>query len=383
MKHVKRVESQGGRIYMNKAYRFRIYPDQKQKEMLSKTFGCCRFLYNIMLEDKIKEYKVTKKMLKNTPAQYKKQFPWLKEVDSLALANVQLHLETAYKNFFRDPKIGFPKFKSKHRSTNSYTTNVVNGNIRLGNRKLKLPKMTAMKIKQHREIPENYSLKSVTVSREPSGKYYASLLYEYAANENQIAATKLKDEYKILGMDYAMAGMAVFSNGSRCEYPSYYRKAEKKLAREQRRLSKCIKGSWNYQKQRKKVALCHEKVRNQRKDYHHKLSRKIADMYDAVAVEDLNMKAMSQYLNLGKGIMDNGYGMFLNLLEYKIRERGKTLVKVDKFYPSSKTCSKCGKIKEHLELSERIYECDCGNRMDRDLNAAINIREEGKRILCA
>lgn len=367
---------------MNKAYRFRIYPDRKQEEMLAKTFGCCRFLYNIMLEDKIKEYKASKKMLKNTPAQYKKQFPWLKEVDSLALANVQLHLETAYKNFFRDPKIGFPKFKSKHRSVNSYTTNVVNGNIRLEDGKLKLPKMTAIKIKQHREAPAGYRLKSVTVSREPSGKYYASLLYEYAADENQAASKKIEED-KILGMDYAMTGMAVLSNGSRCEYPSYYKQAEKKLGREQRKLSKCVKGSRNYQKQKKKVAMCHEKVRNQRKDYHHKLSRKLADRYDAVAVEDLNMKAMGQCLNLGKGIMDNGYGMFQNMLEYKMKEQGKAFVRIGKFYPSSKTCSRCGRVKEHLGLSERMYICECGNRMDRDVNAAINIREEGKRILCA
>lgn len=368
---------------MNKAYRFRIYPDEKQKEMLAKTFGCCRFLYNIMLADKIKEYEVTRKMLKNTPAQYKKQFPWLKEVDSLALANVQLHLERAYKNFFRDPKVGFPNFKSKHRSENSYTTNVVNGNVRLEGGKLKLPKLTALKVIQHREIPKGYILKSVTVSREPSEKYYASLLYEYAASENQVAVQRAEGEYTILGMDYAMSGMAVFSDGSRCDYPSYYKKAEKKLGREQRKLSKCVKGSQNYQKQKKKVALCHEKVRNQRKDYHHKLSRKIADRYDAVAMEDLNMKAMSQCLNLGKGIMDNGYGMFANLLEYKLKERGKALVKIDRFYPSSKTCSRCGRVKGHMELSERIYVCECGNRMDRDVNAAINIREEGKRLLCA
>lgn len=336
-----------------------------------------------MLEDKIKEYKATKRMLKNTPAQYKKQFPWLKEVDSLALANVQLHLERAYKKFFREPKIGFPKFKSKHRNTNSYTTNVVNGNIRLENERLKLPKMTAMKVKQHREIPEGYKLKSVTVSREPSGKYYASLLYEYAAGENQAAEREAKEAKKILGIDFAMSGMAVFSDGSRCDYPSYYKRAEKKVGREQRKLSRCERGSKNYQNQKKKVALCHEKVRNQRKDYHHKLSRKIAEEYDVVAVEDLNMKSLSQCLNLGKGVMDNGYGMFLKLLEYKLKERGKQLVKVDKFYPSSKTCSICGAVKEHMELSERIYICECGNRMDRDVNAAINIREEGKRIISA
>ena len=368
---------------MNKAYQFRIYPNREQEEMFAKTFGCCRFLYNIMLEDKIRAYQETKKMLKNTPAQYKKKYPWLKEVDSLALANVQLHLETAYRNFFRDPKIGFPKFKSRHHSRDSYTTNAVNGNISMENGRLKLPKMPAIRIKQHREIPAGYRLKSVTVSREPSGKYYASLLYEYADCENQAESRGHAEVRNILGMDYAMNGMAVLSDGTRCEYPSCYRKREEKLAREQRKLSRCEKGSKNYRKQRKKVALCHEKIRNQRKDFQHKLSRKLAEEYDAVAVEDLNMKAMSQCLNLGKGIMDNGYGQFLNMLGYKLEEQGKKLVKVGRYYPSSKTCSKCGKVKETLALSERIYKCECGNEMDRDVNAAINLREEGRRILCA
>lgn len=199
----------------------------------------------------------------------------------------------------------------------------------------------------------------------------------------QYRGQRAEGEYKVLGMDYAMSGMAVFSDGSRCDYPSYYKRAEKKFGREQRKLARCVKGSQNYRKQKQRVALCHEKVRNQRKDYHHKLSRRMADAYDAVAVEDLNMKAMSQCLNLGKGIMDNGYGTFVNLLEYKMKELGKAFVKVGRFYPSSKTCSKCGRVKEHMELSERTYVCDCGNRIDRDVNAAINIREEGKRLLCA
>lgn len=368
---------------MNKAYRFRIYPNREQEEILKKTFGSCRFLYNIMLEDKIRAYQESKKMLKNTPAQYKKKCPWLKEVDSLALANVQLHLEAAYRSFFRDPKIGFPKFKSKHRSRKSYTTNVVNGNIRIENGRIKLPKLTAIKIKQHREIPVEYKLKSVTVSKEPSGKYYVSLLYEYADCENQTESNHHREAQNILGMDYAMDGMAVLSDGTRCKYPSYYRKMEGKLAREQRKLSKCEKGSRNYRKQQKKTALCHEKIRNQRKDFQHKLSRRIAEAYDAVVVEDLNMKAMSQCLNLGKGIMDNGYGQFVNMLSYKLEERKKKLVKVNRYYPSSKTCSQCGKVKGTLVLSDRIYRCECGNEMDRDVNAAINLREEGRRILYA
>ena len=335
-----------------------------------------------MLSDKIREYQATGKMLKNTPAMYKKEYPFLKEVDSLALANVQLHLEKAYQNFFRKPAIGFPRYKSKHRNHDSYTTNVVNGNIVLADRKLKLPKLGKVRIRQHREIPEGYRLKSVTVSREPSGKYYASLLYEYDCSENQAAACNYETA-RILGIDYAMHGMTVFSDELDGFYPGYLRQAMEKLAREQRRLSHCEKGSCNYRKQKRKAALCHEKVRNQRKDYIHKLTRKIADTYDAVGVEDLDMKAMSRCLNFGKSVMDNSYGMFRDILTYKLEEQGKKLVKIDRFFPSSKRCCMCGKVKKELQLSERIYRCDCGSVMDRDKNAAINIREEARRMLTA
>ena len=367
---------------MNKAYKFRIYPNKEQEVLLSKTFGCCRFLYNAMLSYKISEYQATGKMLKNTPAMYKKEYPFLKEVDSLALANVQLHLEKAYKNFFRSPSVGFPKYKSKHKSRDSYTTNVVNGNIVFGDGKLKLPKLGKVRIKQHREIPEGYHLKSVTVSREPSGKYYASLLYEYNCGENQ-AADCTYGHTRILGIDYAMHGMTVFSDELNATYPGYLRQAEEKLAREQRRLSHCQKGSCNYKKQKRKVALCYEKVSNQRKDYIHKLTGKIADTYDAVGVEDIDMKAMSRCLNFGKSVMDNSYGMFRDTLTYKMKEQGKKLVKVDRFFPSSKKCCMCGNVKKELKLSERMYRCDCGSVMDRDKNAAINIREEARRMLTA
>lgn len=368
---------------MNRAYKFRIYPNKEQTILLSKTFGCCRFLYNTMLSDKIREYRLTGKMLKNTPAMYKKEYPFLKEVDSLALANVQLHLERAYRNFFQNPKIGFPRFKSRHKNQNSYTTNVVNGNIALAEGRLKLPKLGKVRIRQHRQIPEGYRLKSVTVSREPSGKYYASLLYEYDCGESQAAKCSY-EQAKILGIDYAMHGMTVFSDvldGPAAEYPGYLRQTEEKLAREQRKLSHCEKGSRNYEKQKRKVALCHEKVKNQRKDYIHKLTGTLADRYDAVGVEDLDMKAMSRCLHFGKSVMDNSYGMFRDILAYKLEERGKKLVKIDRFFPSSKKCCICGKVKKELKLSERIYRCDCGNVMDRDKNAAINIREEARRML--
>lgn len=321
--------------------------------MFSKTFGCCRFIYNKMLADKIQEYKKTGRINRTTPAMYKTEYAWLKEVDSLALANVQLHLESAYKKFFREPKIGFPKFKSKHKSRQSYTTNMVNGNIRLSESRLKLPKVGEVKIKVHRKIDESYQLKSVTISRESTGKYFASLLYEYTGCENQTVCKKSKD-MKILGIDYAMDGMAVFSDGSS-----------------------------NYHKQKRKVALCHEKIRNQRKDYHHKLSCQIVREYDVVSVEDLDMKAMSQCLHFGKSVMDNGYGIFRDMLSYKLKDQGKEMIKIDRFFPSSKKCSLCGAVKKDLKLSERIYRCTCGSELDRDVNAAINICEEGRRILMA
>ena len=367
---------------MNIAYRFRIYPTEEQKILLGKTFGCCRFLYNQMLDDKIREYEKTKKMLKNTPAMYKREYPFLKEVDSLALANVQLHLEKAYKNFFRDPKIGFPRFKSKHHSRNSYTTNVVNGNILVESKKIRLPKLKWIAMKKHREPAEGLRLKSVTVSMEPSGKYFASLLYEGYSCENQAAEPDYSTA-KILGIDYAMQGMAVFSEKIETEEAGFFRKNEKRLAREQRKLSRCVRGSHNYELQKKKVARCHEKIRNKRRDHLHKLSRKIADSYDAVAVEDIDMKAMGQCLHFGKSVQDNGYGLFREMLEYKLAWQGKKMVKVDRFFPSSKKCCKCGRIKKELRLFERVYHCECGNKMDRDHNAAISIREEARRMLTA
>ena len=363
-----------------RAYRFRIYPDREQEKLIHKTFGCCRFVYNCMLSERKEIYEKTGKTVRLTPAKYKKEYVWLKEVDSLALANVQLNLESAYQKFFREEKAGFPKFKSKHRSRKSYTTNVVNGNIRLEKGRLRLPKVGFIKIRQHRSIPEEYILKSVTVSMEGSGKYYASLLYEYFASESQ-AAGKIPEEMTILGIDFAMRGLAVFSNGEHAEYPMYYRKSQKKLAREQRKLSHCKRGSRGYERQRKKVAKCHEKIRDQRRDYLHKLSREIADSYDAVSVEDIDMKAMSGSLSFGKSVMDDSFGMFRVMLRYKLEEQNKNLVKVDRFFPSSKMCSRCGNVKKELALSERIYQCGCGNCMDRDVNAAVNIREEGRRLM--
>ena len=180
-----------------------------------------------------------------------------------------------------------------------------------------------------------------------------------------------------------MHGLGVMSDGTRCEYPGYYRASSEGLAREQSKLSHCEKGSHHYEKQRKRVAARHQKGKNQRKDYQHKLSHQLAAQYDVIAVEDLDRKAMSQCLNFGKSVMDNAFGQFVSMLEYKLAANGGRLVRIDRFYPSSKKCSCCGNVKEELKLSERIYRCSCGCEMDRDVNAAVNIREEGRRILSA
>ena len=332
-----------------------------------------------MLADKIEHYNKYQKRLNNTPAQYKSEFEWLKEVDSLALSNAQLNLQSAYNNFFRDKKVGFPKYKSKKCNKHSYTTNYVNGNIFIQDEKIKLPKVGFVKMKQHRTIPENYKLKAVTVSQTPSNKYYVSILFEY---ESQVQKT---EPQKFLGLDFSMHELYVASDGKSAQYPRFYRQALKRLEREQHTLSKMQKGSNNRNKQRIRVARLHEKVANQRKDFLHKQSRQITNAYDCVCIEDLNMKAMSQSLNFGKSVADNGWGMFTTFLQYKLKETGKQLVRIDKFFASSQLCSACGyQNSETKDLSVREWTCPCcQTHHDRDVNAAINIRNEGMRIALA
>lgn len=239
--------------------------------------------------------------------------------------------------------------------------------------------MGKVKIKQHRKVPDSYILKYVTVKQTPAGKYYVSILFEY---EKQVQSKEL---LSFLGLDYSMHELYKDSNGNEPAYPRYYRSAEKKLAKEQRKLSHMQKGSSNRNKQRIKVAKLHEKVAGQRKDFLHKLSRQISNAYDCICIEGLNMKAMSRSLHFGKSVSDNGWGMFTAFLKYKLEEQGKRLIRVDKFFASSQTCSVCGyKNNATKDLSIREWDCpECGTHHDRDVNAAINIRNEGMRIAFA
>jgi putative transposase len=370
---------------MNKAYRYRIYPSKEQAELINKTFGCVRFVYNKMLADrkaKYEQYKDDKEALKKqkytTPAYYKAEFPWLREVDSLALSNAQLNLNSAYSNFFRDKSVGFPRFKSKHRDKKSYTTNNQSGTIRIvDGSHIRVPILKDIKIKLHRQIPRESTIKSAAISESPSGKYYISILVEYETEINPVNPQK----EEVVGLDYSSGELYVDSNGNSADYPRYYRRMEAKLKREQRKLSKRKKDGRNREKQRIKVAKLHEKAANQRKDFLHKLSRQIANACDAVAVESLNMRDMARVLNLAKSTNDNGFGMLKTFLEYKLKEQGKQLVVIDKWYPSSKVCHICGEVNNNLTLADRVWTCSCGAVHNRDINAAINIKNEGCRML--
>lgn len=376
---------------MNKAIKYRLYPTTEQTIMFAKTFGCCRKVYNLMLADKIACYEKTKSFGKQTPAMYKTDFPYLKEVDSLALANKQMDLQAAFRNTFsktRKKKNGFPKFKSAKRSRKSYTTNNKKGTIAIiDNKYIKLPKAGKVKTVIHRVPDDNWIIKSATVSQESDGKYYVSVLFEF----EDVANSYVVDMDNSIGLDYASNGLYVDSNGNKGTNHKFFRESQKKLAKEQRRLSRKVgskkdeKKSNNFKKQLLKVNKIYRHIANQRNDNLHKMSTEIANQYDIVCVESLDMKALSNKgFGNGKSTMDNGYGMFLNMLEYKLVDRNKLFVKIDKWYPSSQICSHCGTLHPEMEdLSIRTMMCDCGLTISRDQNAAINILNEGLRLIRA
>ena len=355
--------------------------------MFAKTFGCCRKIYNLMLDDKISSYQESGKLVSVTPAMYKKDHPYLREVDSLALANVQLNLQRAFKACFdksRKKRNGFPKFKSAKHSRKAYTTNNQHGTVAVMEHAIKLPKIGRVKAVIHRVPDTDWILKSVTISQEPDGKYYASVLFEY-----EKPVTKVPVSDSVIGLDYASDGLYVDDQGNTGSHHKYYRESHAKLAKAQRRLSgmqgskKNEVKSCNYIKQLRKVNKIHRHIRNQRLDHLHKLSTETANRYDIVCAESLNMRAMANKgFGNGKTTMDNGYGLFLNMLEYKLADRGKYLVRVDKWYPSSQICHCCGiRHPEMKDLRIRTMRCSCGLVMSRDQNAAINIRQEGLRML--
>ena len=356
---------------MLKAYKFRLYPTVEQRIFLAKTFGCTRFVYNKMLDERIKSYEENKdldiKITKYpTPAQYKNEFEWLKEVDSLALANAQMNLDKAYKNFFRDKSVGFPKFKKKT-NTNNYTTNNQNGTVYIENNYIKVPKLKSMiKIEQHRQF--NGLIKSCTVSQVPSGKYFISILVETEVIE-------LPKTDKKIGVDLGIKEFAITSDEVFFSNPKHLKKSEKRLAKLQKDLSRKQKGSNNRRKAKIKVAKIHEKISNQRRDMLHKVSTQLINENQVIVIEDLKVSNMIKNHKLAKSIADASFAEFRRMLEYKAKWYGRKIIVAPSNYASSQLCSDCGnKSSQTKDLSCRTYICPvCGMIMDRDINAAKNL----------
>ena len=373
---------------VKRTYRFRIYPNPSQKELIEKTLGCCRQVYNDFLSMCIESYSADKNysikkydLIKLLP-EYKETFPYLKEVDSIALQQTVIHLYDAYMNFFRH-NAEFPKFKKK-KNDYGYTTMNINNSIRFTKDDIQIPKLGRVKVKLHRHLPESFKFAMVSVSRK--GKcYYVSLLGEEEYFDYGEYIKESLDPNNSIGLDFSLSHLFVDSDGNHLDMPTYYQDSLTKLAKEQRKLSRMKKDSSHYKKQLLRVKNLHEHIANQRKDFLHKASRKLANTYDYIFVENLDLQEMSKRkdnLKFGITIFDLGYWTFLNYLKYKLEWFNKKLIRVDRFFPSSQLCSNCGYRKSDLMLNQRSWTCPkCASKHDRDYNAAINIKKEGIRMI--
>lgn len=364
---------------MYKAYKYRIYPNKQQKELIRKTFGCCRFVYNQTLAYKKELYEKEKKSVSKIDCnnycnrELKKTYEWLKEVDKFALTNAIYNMDSAYQKFFKE-YAGYPKFKSKHDNHKSYTTNFSNGNIAVDfeHGKVKLPRIKKIKAKLHRRFKGK--IKSATVSQVPSGKYYVSILVETDHEE-------LPHRNKNIGLDLGIKYLCITSEGRKYENLKTIKRYEKNLKKLQRQLAHKKKGSNNYYKKKKKIALCHEKITNTRSDYLHKVSHEIVSENQVIVSENLQIKNMVKNHHLAKYISDASWHELTRQLEYKAKWNGRKYIKIDTFYASSQLCSVCGHQNPDIkDLSVRTWVCpECGAEHDRDINAAKNILEEGLR----
>jgi putative transposase len=365
---------------MIKATKIRIYPDTQQEEKLAKAFGCARWFWNNSLNETQKVYKDTGKGLGQFALNarlpgLKQAFDWLGETHSQVLQSVSLNLSRAFVNFF-ERRAEYPTFKSKHgKQSIQYPQGVkiVEGC------KVFLPKIGHVKAVVHREIVGN--IKTVTISKTPTGKYFAAIL-----TENGLDAPAISFDGKILGIDVGLTHLAITSDGSKFDNPKHVAKAQKNLKRKQQKLSRKVKGSNTRNKARLLVAKAHEKVANTRKDYLHKLSHKLVNdnQVQVIAVEDLHVKGMMRNHCLAKAIGDVGWGAFTGMLKYKAEQAGKGYIEVNRFFPSSKACSCCLHVQSSMPLNIRNWKCDkCGEIHDRDINAAMNIRNEAQRMIAA
>lgn len=370
---------------MDKAYKFRIYPNTEQTILIQKTFGSCRFVYNYYLAKRIDLYKSDKSTMNyyacsNDLKNLKSEYEWLKEIDSISIQSSLKDLDIAYQNFFRrvkqgNCKVGFPHFKSKKNHRKSYKTKYTNGNIQVLDKQIKLPKLGLVKCKISKQVQGH--ILNATVSQNPSGKYFVSICCM------DVDIPQYSSTGAVVGIDLGIKEFAITSDGQHIENHKYIAKSEKKLAKLQRRLSRKTIGSNNRNKARIKVARIQEKISNQRNDFLQKTSTNIIKNYDIVCLEDLKVKNMVKNHKLAKSISDASWSEFVRQLQYKAEWQHKCIIKVDTYYASSQLCCNCGyKNPNTKDLSVREWDCpQCGSHHDRDENASINILNEGLKLL--